>query len=673
MRIPTGPGISRVLPEAQQNRVITGDASGQGRGLQQAGNAVQNVALTVMDQQTRENKALARVKANNALLEHKTQISTITTDLAEQVRLGKITYDKLEEAYAGAVSKLDPITSPGLDEAEQEGLGISAKHFQIQGLDTIRNLSIAARKDAAQGDLAIRMDMLGKDAAMPGANIDQINARMDAEDIDIAGRLAYGEMWTSKKQEFKDSNWTTHATQRVVAARDGLGNLQQIEHDLTAEDGFYAKKLDPEKRNKLLNTVTGRIYQVKEHNQRQAEMREMKAERILTQMDRQAATGIPPSPAEQQRWQAGLSGTSAAGEYKTRIAEMNQVQQVLRLPILEQQQYLDKQRQQLATNGGSVAQVTNLNRLQSAIESNVKLMKEDPLTFNSMRTGADVEPLDISGISTPEGQQRLVEQLGGRYDTVNAMRKAYGPEVARVPLKEGEQTMLKAALLQADDNTKLQIFGALAKAAPTGADFAATAKSLAADQPVTVLAGMAQFRGLKGADGTDVPKMLLLGQKVLADKSTPQPKEDMLRAAFDEHVGNLLQPGTQQREQAYQGFKALYVGTATSKGLSYEAGDDLDSKTAQAAVDMITGGIAERAGAKVVKPYGMSDSNFGKIVDIELEGLAKRTEFPIGQLEDMPMSPVPGKEGAYYLLNAGRIQVDPKTNEPMIVNVGVAK
>lgn len=673
MRIPTGPGIARVLPEAQQNRVITGDASGQGRGLQQAGNAVQNVALTVMDQQTRENKALARVKANNALLERETQISTITTDLAEQVRLGKITYDKLEEAYTGAVSKLDPITSPGLDEAEQEGLGISAKRFQLSGLDNIRKVAISARTDAAKGDLAVRMDMLGKDAAMPGANIDQINARMDAEDIDIAGRLAYGEMWTAKKQEFKDSNWTTHATQRVVAARDGLGNLQQIEHDLTAEDGFYAKKLDPEKRNQLLNTVTGRIYQVKEHNQRQAEMREMKAERILTQMDRQAATGIPPSPAEQQRWQAGLKGTSLAGEYNIRVEQMNEVQGLRRLPFAEQQQYVDRKRLQMAANGGSVTQISNLNRLQTMIDANIKLAKEDPLAFNAQNTGVDVPPLDISGIGTPEGQAALVEQIGHRYDVVNSVRKGFGPEVARVPLKEGEQTMLKAALLQADDNTKLQIFGALAKAAPTGADFAATAKSLAADQPVTVLAGMAQFRGLKGADGTDVPKMLLLGQKVLADKSTPQPKEDMLRAAFDEHVGNSLQPGTQQREQAYQGFKALYVGTATSKGLSYEAGDDLDSKTAQAAVDMITGGIAERAGAKVVKPYGMSDSTFGKIVDVELEGLAKRTEFPIGQLEDMPMSPVPGKEGAYYLLNAGRIQVDPKTNEPMIVNVGVAK
>jgi hypothetical protein len=286
-----------------------------------------------------------------------------------------------------------------------------------------------------------------------------------------------------------------------------------------------------------------------------------------------------------------------------------------------------------------------------------------------MRTGQDVEPLDITGIATPEGHARLAEQLGQRYDVVNSMRKAYGPEVARSPWKPGEQAMLAAVLNQADDATKLQLFGTLAQSAPTGADYAAAIKPLVADQPVTVLAGLAKFRDLKGADGTDVPKMLLQGQKILADKSVPMPKENLMRAAFDGQVGLSMAPGTPQREQAYQGFKALYASTAVAAGKAYEEGDDPDKKTVQKAIELVTGGISERAGQKVVKPYGMEDKAFDKAVDTELEGLAKRTEFPLGQLEDMPLSPVPGKEGVYYLLNAGRIQVDPKTNEPMIVRV----
>lgn len=670
MRIPTGPGISRVLPEAQQNRVITGDASGQGRGLQQAGNAVQNVALTVMDQQTRENKALARVKANNALLERETQISTITTDLAEQVRLGKITYDKLEEAYTGAVSKLDPITSPGLDEAEQEGLGISAKRFQLSGLDNIRKVAISARTDAAKGDLAVRMDMLGKDAAMPGANIDQINARMDAEDIDIAGRLAYGEMWTAKKQEFRDNNWATQATQRVVMARDDLGALKQIQHDLTAEDGFYAKKLDPEKRNQQLNTITGRIYQIEQHNEQQAIRREMKAERILTQMDRQAATGIPPSVAEQTRWQSSLAGTSMAGEYNTRIKQMNEVQKVLRLPLADQQAYIQQKRQEVAANGASVEQITNLERLDRAVTSNMEQMRDQPLEWNAMRTGAQVEPLDFSGLGTPEGQMNLVGQLGGRFDTLNAMRRQVGIEVSRNPFLPQETTMLKAALEQFDDGTKLQILGAIAGAAPSGSDLSGTLKTLAADKPPLLMAGLAQAKQLKANDGTLVAPTILRGAKVLEDKSSIMPSEQKLRVRFDQLVGQAIPSGSQERERAYSVFKSLYAGMAGPAGITHEGSDvgpdeDLSAK----ALNMATGGVANYAGSKVVKPYGWSDSRFSDAVDSQLQGYAESTKIPLGSLERLPLSPVPGRDGSYYMMNAGRPQVDPQTGNPIVVKL----
>jgi hypothetical protein len=162
----------------------------------------------------------------------------------------------------------------------------------------------------------------------------------------------------------------------------------------------------------------------------------------------------------------------------------------------------------------------------------------------------------------------------------------------------------------------------------------------------------------------------LVGAKVLTDKSTPMPKDAMFREAFDEHVGNSLAPGTPQREQAYLAYKSLYAGMAGPKGVKHDgAQPEIDSDLAEQAVTLATGGISERGGAKVIKPYGMSDKMFNKVVDIELQGMAERSKFPVGQLEDMPLSPVPGKEGSYYLLNAGRVQIDPVTNEPMVVKV----
>ncbi|WP_338576308.1 hypothetical protein V6L78_13180 [Pseudomonas canadensis] len=669
-QIPLGNfGQTSVLPQVAQNRVIAVDGSQQNRAAQQAADTVVNAGLNILDQRTKEDQALARVKASNSLIDRESQIKTIATELDEKIRVGELSYDKSEEAYNTAVSKLDPIETTGLDAAQQGEIGNSLKRIQIGGLGKVQEAAAKGRILSAQSDLVSRMDMLGKDAAMPGANVEQINARMDKEDVDTAGRLAFGESWGKKKQDFKDSNWTTHATQRVIESRESLGSLQKVEHDLTAEDGFYAHKLDPEKRNQLLNTVSGRIFQVKEHQQRQAEMREMKAERILTQMDRQAATGVPPTPADQQRWKSALSGTSAAGEFNTRMQEMTQVQGLLRQPPAVAQQFIDQQRQQMQSKGASVAEQANLDRLQTAVTNNTKMMRETPLVFNAMRTGADVAPLDVSGIASPEGQQKLGEQIAERFDVVNSVRKAYGPDVNRNPWKPEEQVMLSSLIKQADDSTKLQLFGAIAGSSPSGADFAEAIKPLVADDPIVTLAGMAQFRGLKGADGTDVPRTLLAGAKVLNDKSAPMPKDKFFRDAFDEHAGASLTPGTPQREQAYLAFKSLYAGTAASKGLKYDEGDDLDSKTSQAAFDMATGGVAERAGARVIKPYGMDDDAFNKSVDMQIEGMAKNSKIPVSQLEDMPLSPVPGKEGSYYLLNAGRVQIDPDTQKPIMVIV----
>ena len=144
----------------------------------------------------------------------------------------------------------------------------------------------------------------------------------------------------------------------------------------------------------------------------------------------------------------------------------------------------------------------------------------------------------------------------------------------------------------------------------------------------------------------------------------------MFREAFDGAVGNSLVPGTPQREQAYLAYKSLYAGMAGPKGVKHDGpAPELNKDLAEQAAEMATGGIMERGGAKVIKPYEMDEGTFNALVDMQIEGLSMHSKLPISQLEDMPLSPVPGKEGSYYLMNAGRVQVDPKTNQPMVVKV----
>ncbi len=671
-QIPMG-NFGRVVPTAEQNRVVTFE--GPARGQQMLAGAVAGAAERVVDQQNQEAKALARLQASNLLLDRESQLNSITSELGEKLRRGELQPDQATAAYESAVGSLAPVQPKGLDLVESEHFGLSLKKMQQSGLQGIERAVGEARIVGARSDLASRMDLLGKDAALPGANPESIIQRMDQEEIDTVGRMAYGVEWDVRKQTFKDGVYTTHATQQLIGAKNDLGALQDLQRQLTAEDGYYTTKLDPDKRNQLLNSVNGKIFQVQEHNARQAEIREMKAMRIMDQMDKQAATGIPPSPAQQQAWQAAISGTSMAGEYGARIQQMNEVQQLLRSPLPQQQAYLQQKRQQLATHGGSPDQVANLDRLQRAVESNMQQMRDQPLEWNAMRTGAEVEPLSFAGIQSPEGRAALAAQIGNRFDVISAMRKQVGPEVSRNPFLPQEAAMLKSVLAQADDDTKLQILESVAQAAPSGSDFAGALKTIAADDPSLMLAGMAQARQLKAPDGTLVGPTLLAGSRVLADKSTPLPTEAKLRAAFDEAVGQAIPSGSSQREQAFTAYKMLYAGLAGPSAVQHEgAAAEVDADLAGRAVELATGGISKVStgwfsSTPVVRPYGMPDETFQEAVSLQLDALAEGSGFPRGALGEMPLSPVQGAEGAYYLLNGGRPQVDPKTGEPMIVRV----
>ena len=656
----------QVAPETQQNRIITVDNRGQAQAAQQVASTVQNAAFGVLNNINKENQALARVKASNALIDRESQIKTIATDLDEKVRIGELSYDKSEEAYNAAVSKLDPIEVPGLDAAQQGEIGNSLKRIQLGGLSKVQESAAKGRILSAQSDLTSRMDMLGKDAAMPGANVDQINARMDAEDIDVAGHLAFGEAWTSKKQEFKDSNWTTHATQRVIEARESIGSLQKLEHDLTAEDGFYAKKLDPEKRNQLLNTVSGRIFQVEQHQQQQSMMREMKGERVLAQMDKQASLGVPPTPADQQRWKSALHGTSMQGEYDSRIQQMNASQQFLRLPDSQQEQHLTQLKSSMQQNGASAADVENLNRLESVRAERKKLRDSDPVSYSAITNGTQVDPINLAGIATPEGQQQLLAQLGERLLIAGSVRRQAGATVIPSPWTEAERGTIQAVAKSVDDNTKLQIFGVIGAATQDKAEYAAAIQPFVGDDKLADTAGRAAFQGYKLPDGSSLAQTIMEGRKILGDKSKPMPGDDLLLAGFDKDVGFSMPAGSDQRERAFQAYRASYAALSERKAAKFN-GATLDSEISKQAIQAATGGVTTWAGSKVIKPYGMPDKDFSNSVGTQLDAMAERTKLPIDLLKGMPLMAAPRRPGYYYLMNGSEIQRDPQTGQELMV------
>ncbi|HSX86368.1 MAG TPA: hypothetical protein VLG17_00050, partial [Pseudomonas sp.] len=490
-----------------------------------------------------------------------------------------------------------------------------------------------------------------------GAKVSIIKATQEA--IDGARERGY-------LSDQESVQWRQRATEDyALSSIEMLDPAKQIE---ALDTSKFASLIPSDKRAALRAVAENKIRIQQDRAQAQADRREAKAERALFQYQQQIASGIPSTTDSVNRWAAAVQGTAMEGEFVALSKGEQEVQSLMREPLDAQIRFVEEKRASLQKSGGTLAEAANIDRLERAVNSNVKMLREQPLAFYAVRSGESPAPIDLGGLQTEDGLSQLAGQLGERFDAVTSLRKQYGSEVARNPWRPEEIPMVKAFIAQADDDTKLNLFGSIAAASPTAADYSAALKEISADQPITMLAGMAHARGLKGADGTEVPRVLLAGSKVLADKSTPMPSEKELRLAFDEQVGSSIASGTPQREQAYIAFKSIYAGLSGSRGIRHEDSFTNDELVDEAVL-LSTGGIGERAGAKVVKPYGMGDKDFDKAVDAQLEALTKKSGFLFRELEDMPLTPVPGKEGAYYLMNAGRIQLDPKTSEPMTVTV----
>ena len=61
--------VAQAAPAAEQGRVVTPDPNGMNRGAQQLAGTVNQLAADYMGQIKREDQALAKVKASNALID----------------------------------------------------------------------------------------------------------------------------------------------------------------------------------------------------------------------------------------------------------------------------------------------------------------------------------------------------------------------------------------------------------------------------------------------------------------------------------------------------------------------------------------------------------------------------------------------------------------------------
>ncbi len=446
--------------------------------------------------------------------------------------------------------------------------------------------------------------------------------------------------------------------------------LKQYQQYLTADD-----------LTQVGSSIDGKV----ERLQQKAEMAQLRAEargdRALGKISAQITSGIPATDEMWANWANQVKGTPAAAEFNELRKQEVATQQVLRQPIDQQVAYVTKLQADLQSNGGTVAQANNLNRLGRAIETNAKMMAEAPLDYFQQRLGANIEPLDLNS-------ENLPAVLSERVSAIQGMRKQFGPTVALKPLLPQEAKTISAQLENMSPDQQSQLFGKLHAAMGDDQAYVGAMQQIAPDSPVRALTGVLAGKQRSLTTGThwfrpddvvssgDVAKTMALGESIL-NKSKAQKGQDgggrfpiPKQADFDLELGKQLGTVFAGQPQSYslaaQAVKSYYTGAAAEAGdVSGEVNNALMKKAIKATV----GDVVDFNGSSTIAPWGMPSDTFKNAAQQALVQTMKAqgmSDQDVATASALTLRQA--RDGVYYVMQGNQYKYG-ANGKPLMINV----
>lgn len=686
MKIPTGPfGFS--TPEPTDRSAVT-------RATDRLGQIITGIGV----QADEKAQALARAKDASAYQEHALAVDELKADYAAKIDSGDIPYENAQAAFESEAGKIPAPQPSARDPAAAEALARGTKmSIKRAGLD-IRQVSAGARDKDLQSQGVGQLDTLGKRVSLPGADVASINAQADS----VAPVLRAGGMSEAQVsrtlQNFKDGNWYNQATQVAMQSRESLPALKQLEHDLTAKDGFYAEKMDTEKRNAVLGQVIGHRMQLENRLQSLGDRQESRAERAAQQIKRQISSGVPATPEMWSKWADTIKGTSVEPEFKELVASEREIQDTLRAPIGEQLRLVQQRKADLDQNGGTLAQAANVARLEKAVTGNIKLLRETPLLFAEQRLGDTNAPVDLATPGDEDTQQTNAAELQDRAARIHALAKQFGAPIPMRPLLPQEAKQVSQILEGGSPTEVADFLNDLRDNAGSSDVFRGMMAQVAPDQPVKSAAGVLAslqrdlttsshwFKPDESVTSRDAASLMLEGDRLLNRSSTAKAEDGKpqnqlfltetaskgLQDEFGKAVGDAFRNDPMGAEKALQNVRAYYVGKSAKTGAVARDSQAVNTGLVREAVKATLGNIVDFHGqGNVMAPWGMSESDFEDRVTRALHARGAELGLDAKQinanihafgLDDGP------EDGVYVVTNGRRWQRD-ANNNPVLLDI----
>lgn len=623
------------------------------RGVYDAISGLASTAGQSIEKMHESDVNFARAQASSSLIDHELAVKTQTEAIREKVASGEMTWDQAPKAFDDWNAKQEAPQIDNLDPLGQQALEKGMKRNSLGGAVQVQGIANAGKKQAFADTFESTLNTLGKLAGMPDADVGSINSQIDAYRPQALAAGIPSPVIDKAIQGFKDRNWLNQATQRSMEAKNDMGALKNLEHDLTDADGSYANKLDTEKRNMVLRTVINDRLILENRAQHEQDKREAKAGSAINRIDEQISSGVPATPGMWEKWQGLTNGTSFSEDFKQRLKDEDTVQNVLRMPIDKQQSFVQEREQQLDSQGGSLRDRANLIRLRTAVNQNTNLMQKAPLLFAGNRNGTEVQPLDFSALNAPspiagavgavtgvdhvqDARTQFQDQIADRMSTLKALRTQYGSQIGSLPLLPQEASTLSNQLDNSPPPQRAQMLVSLRGAMNDDQAFQSAMRQVAPHSPVTAIAGSMVgnsapastpmwFDQKYAATTTDASRILsgdsllnpnkaTTGQQEKGElKSTvPMPADGTnnqpgLRDQFFREARDLFRDRPQLGEAYFAAFKAA------DAGLRAESGDlkgDPNPSLEKQALKIALGNTQDFNGSRVKVPDGMDPSKF---------------------------------------------------------------
>ncbi|ENW15628.1 hypothetical protein L313_2811 [Acinetobacter haemolyticus CIP 64.3 = MTCC 9819] len=656
--IPRSLGRVGPQPTLQQQTPLT--------GLSDIGRSIGGV-VQARDEQQREAEVTAKRLElfNNQMAEKEAKVKlddTLTSEMSEQVTLLKNEVSNGSMKAQDANANLQEWSKARYGQLETE-LPDHAKQDLKQYWDsnisrqTTGFLPLQLRADVQKGAvLADRMTEIATryDRAQ---GREYLNSNLQELNLSEADKQARIYSYESVRDSMDIDGRITDA----VANKDTV-DLQALVTDLdSGKYGYTDGKAAQQKKAQALSRIDAINKQIEvEENKRVTS-----AGKVLNDFKSQVLTGRALDESYLSNVGEAVKGTEYESEYNFYSQQSNNFQNFGRKTTSEQLALINAQKAKMKNSSttDAVNEDKILNVYESIYKQKVDTLKNNP---NQAVREAGLETQTLSALELSANPKSFAAKAIENGVNQIALKD---PNITVKPISEEDLPEAKKAFDAMGVNEKLTFIGNMidqSKGIPDGSKiWGATLGQLGGGDMNYVMAGVAKANKFSSTEGRDLATSIVSGTQLLKNKQMIMPKEDDLRLAFNDYVGQTL-TGT-SANNAYEVFKAVYADTMNARGFSHSAKDDSPNKgILHTALSMSTGGVYTQPSSyrnymgekgkdwKVTKPYAMKDDEFENRLDKGYSTISKQTGINSSDLKQLRLrqgKPAQSGDIQYDLIN----------------------